>query len=130
MCTLSVTKIFTFDAAHKLPMYDGDCANLHGHQWTLEIEVSGPVISESGMIVDFKRLNKCVKDVIIDKMDHKYLNDVYENPTAENMTLGIVAELKPIIVAALKVMLVRVRLYETPTSYCEWKDSGSYYAHI
>jgi len=52
-----VTKQISFDAAHFLPNYDGKCANMHGHRWTIEVAVAGSV-HEDGMVMDFSKLIK------------------------------------------------------------------------
>jgi len=70
-----------FSAAHKLPDYKGDCADLHGHTWHVVFEVEGP-LSLGGMVFDFKLLKPLLEDLL---PDHKYLNDFIPNPTAENI---------------------------------------------
>ncbi|MGB2579136.1 6-pyruvoyltetrahydropterin/6-carboxytetrahydropterin synthase [Elusimicrobium simillimum] len=70
-----------FSAAHRLPSYDGDCNNLHGHTWAVEFIIEGTV-KESGMVEDFKILKSLIDGAL---PDHKYLNDYVENPTAENL---------------------------------------------
>ncbi|MDR1684244.1 MAG: 6-carboxytetrahydropterin synthase [Elusimicrobiota bacterium] len=70
-----------FAAAHKLPNYKGDCAALHGHTWQVVFEVQGEV-GASGMVCDFKEL-KPLLDALLP--DHKFLNDLLPNPTAENL---------------------------------------------
>jgi len=74
-----------FSSAHRLPSYDGDCKNLHGHTWAVEFLIDGPV-KKSGMVEDFKVLKKFLDSVL---PDHKYLNDFVENPTAENLVTYI-----------------------------------------
>ena len=85
MAKLSITKIFTFEAAHALNGYDGLCANIHGHSYRLEVSVCGPdslsfgsdgyIRSEAGnpkdgMLFDFSELKACVNRSIIDLFDH------------------------------------------------------------
>lgn len=70
-----------FSAAHKLPSYNGDCANLHGHTWKVVFEIEGPK-QESGMIYDFKQLKPLLNSAL---PDHRFLNDFVPNPTAENI---------------------------------------------
>ncbi len=70
-----------FSSAHRLPCYDGDCSNLHGHTWLVVFEIEGP-LGQNGMIYDFKLLKAMLKDAL---PDHKYLNDLLPNPTAENL---------------------------------------------
>ena len=73
---LTVTRRFEFCYGHKLPGYDGKCANLHGHNSVLEIEVSGQEgIPYSGMVTDFGDLKKFVMENIIEALDHHYLNE-------------------------------------------------------
>ena len=86
----TVTKIFTFDACHHLPHYDGACNKQHGHTYKLEVTVTGKVDRDitnpkCGMIIDFKDLKKIVDDTVISNHDHSKLNDFFENPTAEMM---------------------------------------------
>ena len=113
---MSVTRSVTFDAAHKLPNYDGLCSKLHGHRWTLEVTISGEVNKQTGMIVDFKELNEYLKERVVRLFDHSYINDLIPMPTAEMMVIYIVKELR----IKYGPGLSRVRLYETPNSYCEW----------
>lgn len=120
---LNVCKEFVFDSAHHLPGYNGPCANLHGHQWKLEVEVSGEVDKESGMVVDFVKMKRAVTEVIINKFDHHLINDILPLPTAENMVMYMVPILQEIFNLGLLVTLERIRLYETPTSFAEWTNS-------
>ncbi|MDD3847535.1 MAG: 6-carboxytetrahydropterin synthase, partial [Syntrophorhabdaceae bacterium] len=106
-------------AGHKLPDYDGPCSNDHGHSYKLEIEVEGST-DGSGMIIDFAKLKDIVNDRIISMLDHSWLNNILFIPTAENLTIWISANLAPAICKEGKE-LIRVRLWETSTSYCEWK---------
>lgn len=119
---LSVAKTFTFDSAHHLPGYDGPCANLHGHQWKLEVEVTGKIDGDTGMVMDFVKLKKIVNDLIVSHLDHKLINDVYAMPTAENMVQHFVVILEDVL-AAQGVELTKLSLWETPTSVCTWRRS-------
>jgi 6-pyruvoyltetrahydropterin/6-carboxytetrahydropterin synthase len=69
----------SFDAAHKLPLPGSKCANLHGHTWTVEVEIECAEL-KNGMILDFSVLRD-----VIDELDHGFINDILENPTAENI---------------------------------------------
>lgn len=109
---VTVTKEFTFDAAHHLKEYVGPCANMHGHTYKMHVTVAGD-LDETGMIVDFNDLKSIVQDAVISRFDHKCLNEVLDyNPTAENMALDILHTLND---AGLNV--VEVKLWETPTSF-------------
>ncbi len=117
---ITVTKIFKFDSAHSLPEYNGKCKNIHGHTWRLDVEVAGmyngPAVYPT-MVLDFVDLKRIVNEVVIDKLDHKFINDELPGPpTAENMTVWIATQL---IMAGLDV--VSIRLWETDTSYATWR---------
>lgn len=119
---ITVTRVVTFDAAHRLVGYEGPCANLHGHTYKLEVTVEGPIRAGTGMVMDFKELDLEIRQVT-SKLDHVCLNDVFDpswpiaaQPTAERLVDYIVNQLlKPL------PLLRRVRLWETPDSYATWE---------
>lgn len=130
---LSITKIFEFHSSHQLPNHQGKCKNVHGHSYRLEIEIAGtitnylqdvPEIPENlpmeGMIMDFGDVKKLVETYILDIFDHKHINDIlHVVPTAENMVIFIKRDLEMVLPSTVR--LVRVRLWETSTSFAEWK---------
>lgn len=119
---LTVTKIFHFEAAHSLPDYKGACHNLHGHSYKLEVTVGGRVQAQGekkGMIIDFKDLKSVVHKFILNKLDHSNLNEMFDNPTAEDMVRYIGNVLYPVFKSEA-LELVRVRLWETNDSYAEY----------
>lgn len=121
---IHVTKIFSFEAAHNLIHYEGACQKLHGHSYELEVTISGD-INDRGIVLDFKDLKMIVNNIIIDRVDHSYLNEVFdfEDTTAENIISWIWDELDKVLTekynAVNKLRLERVRLYETKTCYVE-----------
>ncbi len=110
---ISITKEFEFEAAHRLPWHKGGCYNLHGHTYKLQVTIKGE-LNENGIIMDFGDLKKLVKKHIIDIYDHSYLNDFFENPTAELMAEKILE-----ILNSYEKRIVGIRLWETTTSYAE-----------
>jgi len=120
---ITVTKTFEFEAAHFLPGYDGKCSQMHGHSYKLEVEVAGAPVAEvltpyDSMVIDFGTLRDIVQVRVIDRVDHMELNDIFmAPPTAETMVDWIQSQL----VAVFKHHLRRVRLWETSTSYAEWR---------
>jgi len=66
----------SFAAAHNLINYQGDCENLHGHNWRVDVAVTARELDKAGLGIDFKILKK-EAGLIINELDHKYLN---ENP--------------------------------------------------
>lgn len=104
-----------FEASHNLLNYDGDCANLHGHSYRLDVEVTGDKLTSSGMICDFKLLKKAIKKTT-DQFDHKYINDIMDvNPTAENMALRILHDLQCNMdeMGLAFVEITKIQLWET-----------------
>ncbi|MBT6068431.1 6-carboxytetrahydropterin synthase QueD [Candidatus Peregrinibacteria bacterium] len=93
---MKVSKEFDFEAAHFLPHYHGKCERLHGHSYKLIVTVEGDIEPESGMVIDFVILKKIVKERIIEKLDHYLLNDLMENPTAENTIVWMWEQLSPL----------------------------------
>lgn len=121
---MRIGREFTFDSAHHLLNYDGACANVHGHTYHLHIMLLGKV--KDGFVIDFKLLKEIVQEYVINKLDHKDLNKVLDfNPTAENIAVKIWDVLDPVIdeVFRGRVVLERVKLYETPGSFVEY-DGG------
>lgn len=121
---MRIGREFTFDSAHHLLNYDGACAHVHGHTYHLHIMLLGKV--KDGFVIDFKLLKEIVQEYVISKLDHKDLNKVLDfNPTAENIAVKIWDVLDPVIDEAFKgrVVLERVKLYETPGSFVEY-DGG------
>lgn len=64
-----------FAAAHRLINYQGDCENLHGHNWDVEVTVSTRELDTAGLGIDFKILKRHTKE-LLGELDHKYLNDL------------------------------------------------------
>ena len=77
-----------FSSAHHLREYKGNCENVHGHNWKVEVTAAFKELPESGMAMDFRDLKK-VTSGVIDKIDHKDINqlDYFKdvNPTSENI---------------------------------------------
>jgi 6-pyruvoyltetrahydropterin/6-carboxytetrahydropterin synthase len=61
----TLSKEFTFEAAHRLPRHDGKCARLHGHSWKMLVEVESPELHKSGpksgMVMDFGDIKAAVE---------------------------------------------------------------------
>ncbi|MFN2458659.1 MAG: 6-pyruvoyl tetrahydropterin synthase family protein [Chitinophagaceae bacterium] len=131
---VSVFRREHFNAAHRL--YNsgwtdadnlntfGKCSfpNYHGHNYELEIRVTGEVDERTGFVMDMKKLSDLVHGKVIQKFDHKNLNldtDEFKqlNPTAENIAIVIYNLLRPHIDGAHDL---HIRLYETPRNYVEY----------
>jgi 6-pyruvoyltetrahydropterin/6-carboxytetrahydropterin synthase len=77
-----------FSSAHKLINYDGECKNLHGHNWKVKVFARAEELNDIGISLDFKEFKKIARQEI-DKFDHVFLNEHPSfagiNPTAENI---------------------------------------------
>ena len=82
----------TFAAAHQLKGYDGDCRNLHGHNYSVVVTVHASELNNVGIALDFKKLKKCL-DEVIEAYDHHNLSELPEfadiNPTSETLARSI-----------------------------------------
>jgi 6-pyruvoyltetrahydropterin/6-carboxytetrahydropterin synthase len=66
--------IDSFSAAHQLHGYAGNCEALHGHNWKVEVQVTGGKVNDIGIVIDFKELKRLTK-CILDRFDHGMLNE-------------------------------------------------------
>ena len=109
-----ISKDFKFDAAHNLIHYHGKCEKLHGHTYKLRVVLEGRPDSE-GMIIDFIELKQIVKDRVISRLDHTYINDIIPQPSAENIAVWIWQEIED-SVRRENCKLYEVHVWETETS--------------
>jgi len=132
--TVLVGRRESFNAAHQLRdpgLSDeenrrlfGKCANLHGHNYILEVVVAGQVDHASGYVLDLKRLSDVMCRQVIADVDHRNLNtDVPwlqgRIPTAENLALTFWERLRPQLPEGL---LRSVRVWETDKNWAEVND--------
>jgi len=87
---------FTFDAAHRLSKYHGKCERLHGHTYRLAVTLEGKP-DEDGMLFDFVELKSAVQGAVLSELDHAYLNDIIDQPTAENIAMWIWQRLEGLV---------------------------------
>ena len=75
-------------AAHQLREYGGKCERLHGHNWKIEVYVTGKQVGEDGLLMDFRVIKDATKK-ILDQLDHRFLNEIDYfkdiNPSSENI---------------------------------------------
>jgi 6-pyruvoyltetrahydropterin/6-carboxytetrahydropterin synthase len=104
-----------FDAAHALVGYPGQCKNLHGHTWDVEISVEGTELDEVGIVYDFAKLKVDLLSILGD-YDHKYLNEVAPfdkiNATAENLARVIYDRMVGLLPE--NIVMVEVAVWESP----------------
>ena len=124
---ISVTRKEHFNCAHRLhnpnwsdelnTSFYGKCnnPNYHGHNYNLEVTITGALNEESGYLIDMKLLSDIIKEEILNPFDHKNLNlDVEDfknlNPTAENMAIVMYKKLKNRLDNHFEI---KIKLYET-----------------
>lgn len=118
-----LSKKFTFEASHQLPLHDGKCKRLHGHSWVGHAVCEGFKLQEvgpkSGMLVDYGDIGALVKALCSSFLDHYHLNDslCLPNPTSEEIARWVYFALKPKLPS-----LVAVVIEETCTSRCEYAE--------
>lgn len=104
-----------FDSAHNLRGYEGQCENLHGHTYKVQVCYRGSELNKLDMLIDFKELKAALSE-IISYLDHHYLNDLpefqAENPTAERIAKFIYEDMKK----RLGDGISKATVWETPTS--------------
>jgi 6-pyruvoyltetrahydropterin/6-carboxytetrahydropterin synthase len=111
---MDIFKVFTIEAAHRLPnVPEGHkCARLHGHSFRIEVHVRGPVDAASGWVMDYADI-KAAFVPLFEQLDHRYLNEVegLDNPTSEMLARWIFRRLRPALPG-----LHRVVVHETCTA--------------
>lgn len=143
---ITITRRLEFDSGHRIPHHQGQCANLHGHRYAIELTLRGEIntlsgTTDEGMVVDFGQIKVLAKQYLVDLWDHAFL--VYREdklvvdflaslpehktvildcvPTVENLTQIAYHILAPVIERHFtkQVILERVRIYETPNCWAE-----------
>ena len=97
MASKYTLKVITdFAAAHALRDYAGECSQLHGHNWKVEVEVIATSLDDVGMGLDFKAIKVQAKEAL-NRLDHRHLNEIKPfdviNPTAENIAAYLYRQL-------------------------------------
>ena len=127
-----LTKVFHFNAAHQYGHSDwtdeknwevfGPDSKIHGHNYTLEVTVTGDIVDDTGFLVDLGNLKKIVKKNVIDILDHSLFNVEVEffkdrQPSSENLVIFIWNQIQSELKGA---KLHRIRLHETPTIFTDY----------
>ena len=139
---IELTRRATFSASHyywndawsqeKNEQVFGLCArrNGHGHNYTLEVTVSGDPDPVTGFVVDLKWLKDVIENEVLAAYDHRHLNlevPEFANskliPTTENLAIAAWRRLEPAVNEADGARLSRVRIYETPEIFAEYRGN-------
>jgi len=126
---ISITREYTWEMGHALYRHKGKCYNPHGHNYRMEVEVSGEVDETTGMVVDFSDLDDVIKPHLEEYYDHSFhvnANDprfhdatwatshAYYEPTAERLAMGLYHDILEELPENL--LIERLTLYETDKS--------------
>ena len=115
----TLSKSFRFEAAHRLPNAPPGhkCRQLHGHSYTVILQVTGPVDPATGWVIDFGQVWE-VFEPIRARLDHCCLNDVpgLDNPTSEHIARWVWDQVKPLL-----PLLSAVTVQENPSNACEYR---------
>ena len=131
---VAVIRVEHFNAAHRLYRKDwsdarnkevfGLCSNplFHGHNYYLEVKVSGDIDPETGYVIDLKILKDIIRDEVLEKFDHQNLNEDTDefrdlNPTAENIAVVIYNKIRARLDSAYDI---KIRLSETERNIVEY----------
>ncbi len=131
---VSVYRKEHFNAAHRIYVKDwsdeknaevfGKCSNpnYHGHNYDLTVKVTGAVNPVTGYVMDLKKLSDIIKEQVVDRFDHKNLNEDCAEfkeliPTAENIVITIYKLIKSQLDTEFDL---KITLYETPRNFVEY----------
>ena len=112
----NICRSYRFEAAHHLPLFPlgHKCQGMHGHNYRVSVMLCGE-LNAAGVVQDFGMLDAYMWTLIA-SLDHKILNDIIENPTAENIVDYVWTWLKK---TAVSSFLSGVRVYENDDSWAE-----------
>ena len=134
--SVAVTRRFTFSAAHRYARpgwtdaenraHFGPLATIHGHTYTLEVTVRGPVDPRTGMVVDLDELKQVVAETVLARFDHAFINDDPAFPPGVQPTLeNLVRVAWELLAAKLGPdRLASLRLWEDPTLYVDYRGEA------
>ncbi len=135
---INVTRRYQFAAAHVLrqpSLSDADneriygkCANAngHGHNYGLEVTITGPVNPDTGRIIETEHLDEIVQHRVLERFDHRMLNEdpLFQEvvPTAENIAVAVHGQLVGSLNGQAGVQLLRVRIVETGRNHFDYGE--------
>ncbi|HAX41092.1 MAG TPA: 6-carboxytetrahydropterin synthase QueD [Bryobacteraceae bacterium] len=118
----------SFPAGHALRGYNGKCANIHGHNYRVQVAVAGERLNEIGLLMDFGDLKKALR-AICEELDHQFLNELPAfaeiNASAENIAHYIYSRMKEALaeqMSASGTSLIEVSVQETDTAWAIYRQ--------
>jgi len=117
--------ISQFAAAHQLREFEGGCEHLHGHNWKVEVYVSGEKLEKNGLLMDFRLIKEATKRVL-DELDHKFLNELDAfmnlNPSSENIARHIFTSLSRELNTE-NITITKVTAWESDSACASYMES-------
>jgi 6-pyruvoyltetrahydropterin/6-carboxytetrahydropterin synthase len=118
----AITVDETIAAAHRLPQHAGQCHQLHGHNWRIQVTATARTLDEQGMVLDFAVLKKDLREVCA-LLDHKMINEIppFDRlpPTAEHLAQWIWRQMTDRLIQP-RVHIGAVKVWETERNLCEF----------
>jgi 6-pyruvoyltetrahydropterin/6-carboxytetrahydropterin synthase len=118
--------ITRFAAAHRLAMVGSKCENLHGHNWKIEVFLTGDRLNDAGVLMDFGDIKALLRD-IIGRLDHQFLNELPifagRQPSSERIAAFVAEELQKAI-GAPDVRVRRVSAWESDDACATYIPEG------
>jgi len=140
MALTRIAKEFRWEMGHRLPFHEGLCRNIHGHSYSMRVEIEGET-DDHGMVMDYYDI-KTIVQPIVDMLDHAFLCDENDeimkeffrtNPmktvfvpfytTAENIALYMLEKVCMALADKKNIGKVMIRVYETEKTYAEVERS-------
>jgi 6-pyruvoyltetrahydropterin/6-carboxytetrahydropterin synthase len=122
----------SFPAGHALRNYTGKCANMHGHNYRVQVAVRGPRLNEIGLLMDFSDLRRAIR-AAAETLDHQFLNDLPafadRNPSAENVAVYFYEELSRLLEVPLReadAAIHEIVVQETDTAWAVYRPGLQY----
>jgi 6-pyruvoyltetrahydropterin/6-carboxytetrahydropterin synthase len=121
-------KVITrFAAAHQLTMVGAKCENLHGHNWKIEVVLTGDRLNDAGVLMDFGEIKAHLRE-IMGQLDHRFLNELPifkgRQPSSERIA-AFVAEQLGRAIGGPTVQVSRVSAWESDDACATWVADGS-----
>lgn len=117
-----------FSSSHQLRHYEGKCENMHGHNFSVEVDVVGERLDPKlGLLMDFKELKRLLK-IVTDELDHKHLNNLpafaEQNPSSELLAQYVFRRMRDLL-ADHPVRLAQVMVSEKDSSRAYYSEGSA-----
>ena len=113
-----LTVIRQFSAAHQLREFRGNCERLHGHNWKVEVSLTGEELNDAGLLMDFREVKEAT-DRTLGELDHSFLNELPhfrdQNPSSENIAAYIFEKLSTTL-NNNRIKVIKVTAWESDSA--------------